>query len=78
MCLGKKDDLGTRDGDDDEPLEDAQPSIVEYALPAQGNILVTFSGTLGYRVHGDTVILMREGTGRGFSIRTSEKTWIYS
>ena len=58
MCLGKKDDLGTRDDDDDddEPIEDAQPSIVEYALrlPAQGNILVAFSGTLGYRVRGDT------------------------
>ena len=53
MCLGKRDDLGTRD--DDEPLEDAQPSIVEYALPAQGNILMAFSGTLGYRVRGDTI-----------------------
>ena len=53
MCLGKITDHGTRDDDDDEP-PDAQPPVLEYSLPAQGNILVAFSGTIGYKVRGDT------------------------
>ena len=51
MCLGEKSDHGTRD--DDEPLDAMQPPVLEYALPAQGNILVAFSGTIGYKVRGD-------------------------
>ena len=49
MCQGKRDDSGFR-----APSASSALPVLEYAVPAKGNCLVAFSGSIGYRVRGDS------------------------
>ena len=49
MCQGRRVDSGVR-----APSESSALPVLKYAVPAKGNCLIAFSGSIGYAVRGDS------------------------